>query len=400
MVDLFREIGLFQRTVKGKVIFEWADKELPLSDPYNCNSFDDLSLDADMDLVPDVYDNCPSVANHYQEDIDGDGIGDACDPCTDVDHDGICSGVDKCLTVYDPTNTDSDNDGIGDVCDFCTDVDNDTYCNYADCNDNNNAIHPGATEICDGIDNNCINGIDEDFFVGRSCVEGVGDCTALGAMVCSTDGLSSLCNAVPGTPSVEVCDSRDNNCDGQTDEGYALNQSCAVGIGACAASGTTVCTVDGLGTECGEVPGTPAPELCDGLDNDCDGQTDEDFALGQNCVEGLGECAANGTTICSNDGQGTACNAVPGTPSPEICDGLDNDCNGLIDFTFFADTDNDLYGDVGATAQGCSAPAGYVANSADCDDTNNVINPDASEVTTDNIDNNCDGLVNEGPLLA
>ena len=80
-------------------------------------------------------------------------------------------------------------------------------------------------------------------------------------------------------------------------------------------------------------------EKCDGIDNDCDDEIDEDFSdLGASCTAGIGECLRTGTIECAPDGGSAMCNAQSGEPQPELCDGRDNDCNALIDD---ADTDSD-----------------------------------------------------------
>ena len=166
--------------------------------------------------------------------------------------------------------------------------------------------------------------------LGGACEVGVGECAAEGTVVCAEDGQG--CDAVPGEPSDEVCDGLDNDCDGAVDE---LDGECSVGVGACEATGGLVCNDEGE-VECTAVPGPSSPELCDGLDNDCDGQVDEDFGLGGACVVGIGACENVGVLVCGPDG--AVCDAVPGDPSAEVCDdGIDNDCDGLVDDADLAD---------------------------------------------------------------
>jgi alpha-tubulin suppressor-like RCC1 family protein len=139
-------------------------------------------------------------------------------------------------------------------------------------------------------------------------------------------------------------------------------------------------------------------EICDGKDNNCNGQIDEGFNLGQSCSVGVGECARTGQYVCKADGTGTECNATPGTPTPEICDGKDNDCDGYIDegvlLTFYRDQDGDGYGDANNSIQACTQPTGYVSNSSDCNDNNASVNPMKSEFCN-RIDDNCNGQIDE-----
>ena len=83
----------------------------------------------------------------------------------------------------------------------------------------------------------------------------------------------------------------------------------------------------------------------------------------------------------------------------EVCDGVDNDCDGVIDndvqTTYYADTDADGYGDASSSLDACSQPSGYVTNGSDCNDTNSDIKPGALDNTNDDVDNDCDGTVDE-----
>jgi hypothetical protein len=176
--------------------------------------------------------------------------------------------------------------------------------------------------------------VDEDYApMATSC--GVGECAANGQTTCVDGSEGDTCT--PGTPTAEVCDGLDNDCDGPVDEDFNLGMTCTVGIGECENQGAYVCTADGSGTECDAIPGTPAADdsTCDGLDNDCDGGIDEDFAP-QATTCGVGACAATGTTTCVDGSTGDTC--TPGTPGdegppedPTCSDGVDNDCDGLTD---------------------------------------------------------------------
>lgn len=149
--------------------------------------------------------------------------------CTDVDgntidedqrgaprSDGSCDiGAYEYATFY----TDSDGDGYGDSGATSTETYSDGLAsNNTDCDDSDTNVNPGATELCDGEDNDCDGDTDEGYDLGDSCTVGTGACEASGTIACSSTTESS-CNATAGDPSDEVCDdSIDNDCDGSTDE--------------------------------------------------------------------------------------------------------------------------------------------------------------------------------------
>ncbi len=189
-------------------------------------------------------------------------------------------------------------------------------------------------ELCDGLDNDCDGQTDEDFpKKGQKCTAGSGSCQREGIFVCSPNHQSLLCNAIPGHPKQEKCNNQDDDCNGKIDDKltrpcYSANSK-TKGKGVCH-EGTQTCS-NGKWSLCqGEV--TPTPEICDGKDNDCNGKIDEDFPKkDQKCYAGLGICKREGIFVCSPNHQSLRCNAVPATPKKEICDGLDNDCDGTID---------------------------------------------------------------------
>jgi hypothetical protein len=183
----------------------------------------------------------------------------------------------------------------------------------------------------------------------------------------------------PCVPQTEVCDGVDNNCDGQVDEGLGTKMC---GVGAC--SNEVPSCVNGQPNTC--VPGEPSAEACDEIDNNCDGVADDgDPGGGVDCDTGkLGACAA-GTTAC--DGGSVVCNQTT-MPSDEACDGIDNNCDGVIDDNApegGAACDTQLSGVCAAGTTAC------VSGSVVCDQ-----DAQPSAEICDGLDNDCDSATDEG----
>jgi len=234
---------------------------------------------------------------------------------------------------------------------------------------------PAPTDAdCDGVDDDCNGTPDDDYVsVGTTC--GTGACARTGQRTCVGGHEADSCK--PGTPAVgdPICDGIDADCDGATDEDFGVQiEFC--GQGACRATGTRTCVGGTTVVTC--TPGVPAASdaTCDGVDDDCNGATDEDYIASPTTC-GTGACARTGQKTCQGGAVVDSC--VPGPVQPEACNGLDDDCDGAIDqgegnalcTTYFHDGDNDTFGDPDLSRCLCQAdgPAKYTTtDQQDCCD--------------------------------
>jgi hypothetical protein len=336
------------------------------------------------------------------------GATEVCDGANvDEDCDGQADDLDASATGRLAWYPDGDADTFGDpgpatlACDQPgTDVTND-----ADCDDTSALYHPGAAEACTDPDYNCdgsVGAVDNDRDQSSACE----DCD-------DADG-----TVFPGA--IEACNAKDDDCDGQTDEAGSTGEVTVYadadgdGFGNLAAPTTRCVPPAGTvanSTDCDDTRTSVRPggtEVCNGLDDDCNGTVDNGvlvawYADGDTDGYGAGSaalaCTAPSGRVASNTDCDDAANAVhPG--ATEVCNGVDDDCDGQIDpglrTTFYADTDQDGYGDVGTTTSACTAPNGYVGTGTDCDDTAATTHPGAPEVC-DDVDQDCDGVADDSP---
>jgi uncharacterized protein (TIGR03382 family) len=348
---------------------------------YECDDADDTTfvgagercdgIDNDCDTVVD---ETPVDAPPWFFDQDGDGYGDlgaptpaSCDApvgavadATDCDDgeattypgateycdntDSDCDG-DNLLNAVDPGTYwwDDDGDGLGgDQAVVSCSIPDGAQWDTGDCDDTEPGVRPGFDEVCgDGLDNDCANGadgpdaVDAALWFADADADGFGDpvgsvlacAPPAGFVADATDCDPAAGDVAPGL--AELCDDRDNDCDGAADEDLPIVALYADADGD--GRGDPNVPVDGCRTDAAGY--APAPDDCDDTES------------------------------------------AAWTGNAEVCDGVDNDCDGGVDVgavdapTWYLDTDGDGYGDPAQPVVDCLPPSGTVANADDCDDT-------------------------------
>lgn len=342
-------------------------------------------------------DECP--------DADGDGHAEtSCggDDCDDQDADRFPGSVEVC----DPAGHDEDCDpttfgvldGDGDTftsASCCNGADGSRVCGD-DCDDGDPSVHPGEAETCDGRNNDCDGAIDEGVlrtFYRDADADDFGDPADV-VRECQRPALHSdvAGDCDDRDPSVymgarEECDLDDDDCDGIVDEGtgatYFLDAD-GDGYGVDSTS-TTACARPARhatrGGDCDDASAARNPavaEICNGVDDDCDGALD---APGEDLDgDGQGGAGCGGGRDC-DDGDPTVYRGAP-----ELCDGQDNDCDPAT--VASDDRDGDGHLPVGATCAGgplASAPRD------DCDESDPARHGGAVE-SCNGVDDDCSGV--------
>ena len=247
-----------------------------------------------------------------------------------VPKDELCNGVDDDCD----TETDEGFVGLGLACDGadadkCKDGKNICAADGKSvvCGDDAAAI----AELCNGKDETCDGAIDETFTtLGEACDGSDEDKCKDGKLVCAKSGTGVECNDDAASVA-ELCNGKDDDCDGFTDEAFpTLGELCDGDDADQCKDGKRVCSADHLGVSCDDNAAAHA-ELCNGKDDDCDAQTDEDFPTkGQPCDGTDADSCKTGKFVCAADLKSVLCND-DAAATTEVCNKVDDDCDGQTD---------------------------------------------------------------------
>jgi Notch 1 len=244
-------------------------------------------------------------------------------------------------------------------------------------------------EVCNNLDDDCDGQVDES--VSQTCytatggTQGVGECKS-GTQSCVAGSWGQCVGEV--TPTSETCNGKDDDCDGTTDDSPVdVGQTCDGSDTDLCPEGTTYCDIGLL--KCSDTSSNSI-EYCNNFDDDCDGTTDESpVDVGQACSVGLGACARQGATVCT--GGVPVCGAVAGSPTTEVCNGADDDCDGLSDEGFNVGTACEGRGECGAGVIECASPTATRCST----DPGGSADQSVAEVCNGK-DDDCDGQTDEG----
>ncbi len=372
-----------------------ADVSFDVPDPPDTG--DASGFDVSIDVVENEVRECDEIL--LWPDLDGDGHGDVnAEPLSSCEY----------LLGYVSTST--------------------------DCDDSDRNIFPSAPELCDEIDNDCDEVIDEEAESVRQWIDadddGYGDPDSEPMFACALEAGYATndddCDDADGdtNPAVaDLCDGLDNDCDDEVDEDATLTVYFADvdgdGFGDDQGIPQNFCTppegmVDNrLDCDDEDIDVNPdIDEICNLIDDDCDGRFDEGVGLmllwPDADTDDFGDATASPEYACEmRDGyvtNGGDCDDTLFTINPdsaESCNLVDDDCNGLIDDgaidlnTYYPDADGDGFGVSSGPVRACVLPANFAAAGGDCDDRFAAIRPGVDELC-DGVDNDCDRIIDEG----
>ncbi|HOI10228.1 MAG TPA: MopE-related protein, partial [Myxococcota bacterium] len=372
----------------------------PLQENTTGSEFGDACNDDwDGDGVPNDEDNCPRTQNADQKDYDLDLMGDACD--CDIDDDGFANGgvdinneacptpdpLDNCPSVENPSQANYDGDAFGDACDCDIDGDGDPQLGPGcpavadpDCEPFDPAVFNGQVEVCNGIDDNCNDVIDEENATG--CQEYFYDFDNDGY---GTDSRKCLCGPSGYYRALESGDCADND----TTRSPGIQEKCSTTFD------------DNCNGDTNDVNATGCANYYLDIDGDGYGRSNDFRCM---CTA-LGDYNTKLSNDCDDDPSDDTptLKAVDINPSrTEICgNGVDDNCNGTQNdqnangcTQFYEDKDNDTWGTSNSRCL-CFADNIYRApfkTPIDCNDNEKLINPGVAEICGNSIDDNCDGL--------